>query len=284
MIGIVTDSASMLPAAWRDRHRILVAPMTVVIDNVPYREGVDIATADFYRRLAAGAAVTTSAPSPGDLLGAYQTAVADGATAIVSIHTGAEYSAVLDAARIAARDLAVPVELVDTGTVSFPVALCVAAATTTRHDTDDPAVVAAAARSTAAVVDSIFIVGVPDLARRGGRLRDLPINTPTTVLTLGPTGLSEHSQATDIDDAVARMAHHIHTIARARPIRVGVGDAHRPDLGDQLAATLTGHPGIEALTRYTVGPSVGAHTGPGTIGAVWAPIRPDPTTKGPVTP
>lgn len=95
-----------------------------------------------------------------------------------------------------------------------------------------------------------------------------------TTNELGPTGLAEHSKATSIDDALARMAHHIHTIAATQPIRVGVGDADRPDLGDQLAAALAGHPGIVEITRYEVGPSVGAHTGPGTLGAVWAPAPP----------
>ena len=153
--------------------------------------------------------MSTSTPSPGDVLAAYQEAVDAGADGIVSIHTGSDYSAVLDAARIAAREIRVDVELVDTATASFPVALCVAAACDTRAAGGDLAEIAAAASATAAVVDSIFVVGVPELARRGGRLGTTEVASPTAILTLGPGGLAEHATAADLDDAIERMAAHV---------------------------------------------------------------------------
>jgi DegV family protein with EDD domain len=278
VIAIVTDSASMLPPRWRDRFGVHVAPMTVLVDGIPYREGVEITTADFYRRLANGAEVSTSTPSPGELLTTYQGARNKGATGIVSIHTGSDYSAVLDAARIAAREIDVPVELVDTGTASFPVALCVAAACDIRAAGGELTEIAAAASRTAAVVDSIFVVGLPELARRGGRLGTTAVSSPTSILTLGPTGLAEHGTATDIDDAIDRMVTHVRTAAAGQSLRVGVGDADRPDLGEQLAAALAGSDGIVEIIRYEVGPSVGAHSGPGTVGAVWAPVEPSSAT------
>jgi DegV family protein with EDD domain len=273
MIAIVTDSASMLPPAWRERAHVAIAPLTVVIDGVPYREGEDIANAEFYQRLSQGAEVSTSAPSPGDLLAIYEAAVDSGAASIVSIHTGSDYSAVLDAARIATRSVTVDVALVDTGTASFPVALCVASACDARDRDDDPSSVVAAAQATAAVVDSIFIVGVPELARRGGRLGTaVAVPEPTTILTLGPSGLADHGTAIDLDDALARMAAHINEIGVAEPLRIGVGDADCPELGDRLANLIEGCAGVVELTRYEIGPSVGAHSGAGTVGAVWAPV------------
>lgn len=273
-ISVVTDSASMLPPAWRERFGVRVAPMTVVVDGTPFREGLELSSDDFYRRLAAGAEVSTSAPSPGDLVTVYENAQDAGATAIVSVHTGSNYSAVLDAARIATREFAIPVVLVDTGTVSFPVALCAVAACDAATAGRDCDAVAAAARATAAVVDSIFVVGVPELARRGGRLGATAVPTPTTMLTLGPGGLAEHGTATDLDDAIDRMAAHVRAAAIVQPLRVGVGDADRPDLGARLASALAGSEGIDELTRYEIGPSVGSHSGPGTVGAVWAPRAP----------
>lgn len=278
MIAIVTDSASMLPPAWRDQFGVYIVPMSVMVDGIPYREGVEITTAEFYGRLAGGAEVSTSTPSPGDVLAAYQEVVDAGADGIVSIHTGSDYSAVLDAARVAAREIGVDVELVDSATASFPVALCVAAACDLRAAGGDLAEIAAAASATAAVVDSIFVVGVPELARRGGRLGTTEVASPTAILSLGPGGLAEHATASDVDDAIERMAAHVCEAASGQSLRVGVGDADRPDLGDRLAAALTGASGVVELTRYEVGPSVGAHSGPGTVGAVWAPVGPSPAT------
>jgi DegV family protein with EDD domain len=245
--------------------------MTVVVDGTPYQEGRDLSTAEFYRRLAVGADVSTAAPSPGDVLAAYDEAAKGGAEGIVSVHTGSAYSAVLESARLAAREMSIEVEVVDTGTASFPVALCVAAACDARTAGGDLAATARAATSTAEVVDSIFVVGVPELARRSGRLGSTPVVSPTALLTLGPAGLAEAGTGSDIDDAIRRMAAHVRAVASTQTLRVGVGDADRPDLGDELVAALDGAVGVAELTRYEVGPSVGAHSGPGTVGAVWAP-------------
>ncbi len=270
VIGIVTDSASMLPPAWRERFGIAVAPVTVVVDGTPYQEGVELDGAEFYRRLATGAEVSTAAPSPGDLLATYRSVLDDGAASVVAIHTGADYSATMGAATIAARDLP-EVELVDSGTVSFPVSLCIAAACDARAGGADAGGVAAAARAAAREVDSVFIVGAPDLAQQGGRLGDTVARPELTILGLGPDGLRDLGSAGDLDDAIARMASLVAEAAQGRTLRVGVGDADRPELGERLAAAIDGSSGVAELIRYEVGPSVGAHSGPGTVGAVWAP-------------
>lgn len=269
MIRLVTDSASMLPADLAARFDVDVVPMAVLLDGVVHREGIDLTSAEFYRHLAEGATVTTSAPSPGDLLTAYERAAAAGATSVVSIHTGATYSATVGAATVAAELAPLPVEVVDTGLVSFPVALCVWAAA------EAPAGgAAAAALATAAETSSVFVVGVPDLARRGGRFTTVAGElTSASILELGPGGLSELTSVDDVDAALDAMAAHVGARAASTSLRVGVGDADRPELGARLADRLAGTAGIAELVRYDVGPSVGAHTGAGTVGTVWAPVR-----------
>ena len=89
MIGstaAVIDSASYLPREVRERFGMLVVPMTVVVDGVGYKEFSTIDRATFYERLAAGAHVSTSQPSPGEFLGAHERAKVLGAERIVSIH------------------------------------------------------------------------------------------------------------------------------------------------------------------------------------------------------
>ena len=68
----------------------------------------------------------------------------------------------------------VPVEVVDTGTASFPVACCVWAAGSVLEGGGTLGAAAAAARAVADRVDNVFIVGALDLAAtrraaRGGR-------------------------------------------------------------------------------------------------------------------
>jgi fatty acid-binding protein DegV len=70
---------------------------------------------------------------------------------------------------------------------------------------------------------------------------------------------------------MAAMTENVRATAAGRPQRVGVGDAVAPDLADELEGALRAVPEVAELVRYEIGPSVGAHTGPGTVGACFFP-------------
>lgn len=274
MIRFVTDSASMIPPTLRDRFDVIVVPMTVTIDGEEYHEGLDLTSADFYARLAAGATVTTSAPSPGAILTAYQLAASTGAAHVLSIHTGSNYSATVSAANIASELADVTVSVIDTKLASFAVTFCLWAAADAIAVGRSITVAADAARSTAALTGSVFVVGVPELTRRGGRFVSVAGEIlATSVLELDGNGLHVMMQVDDIDDAVEVMTSHARVLAGRQPMRVGIGDALRPNIAAALANRLADTPGIVEIIRYEVGPSVGAHTGAGTVGIVYAPVR-----------
>jgi hypothetical protein len=67
MLRIVTDSASQLPAELRDRYEVSVVAMVIALDGHQYREGINLPGLEFYERVAAGATVSTAAPSPGEV-------------------------------------------------------------------------------------------------------------------------------------------------------------------------------------------------------------------------
>ena len=170
MIALVTDSNTQLPPGLRDRYRIRVVPMTIVVDGVAYLEGVDLDPVLFLRRLRAGAEMSTAAPSPGHFAAVYAEAAAAGAERIVSVHVGADLSGTLGSARLAAQSSPVPVDLVDTATASFAAGCCVWAAAEALASGADAAGAVGAARRASERIGNIFVVSSLDLARRGGRL------------------------------------------------------------------------------------------------------------------
>jgi DegV family protein with EDD domain len=272
VIGLVTDSSSQLPPLLRDRFDVHVVPLTIVVDGKEHDEGVDLDASEFYARLAAGAEVSTAAPSPGRIRETWEGAVASGATEILSIHIGSNTSATVNAANLATSMSDVPVTVVDTETASFPVACCVwgAGLAIERGATIDEA--ADAARAVAATVDNVFIVGALDLARRGGRLAagaDQGEGIPVLAMHGGTMDVVERVH--DLDGAADAMARYFDERSGGRPHRAGVGHAGAPDLADELAAVLGTRSEATELVRYDVGPSVGAHTGLGTAGCVFFP-------------
>jgi DegV family protein with EDD domain len=277
MIRLVTDSASMIPSAIRDRFAVEVVPMIVTIGGHEFSEGLGhVTTEQFYARLASGEPVSTSAPPPGSFVEAYRQAIEEGADRILSIHTGSGYSAAVAAASVATTLVDVEVSVVDTGLASFPVTLCVWSAAEELEHGRGAAAAIAAANATATSTGSVFVVGVPDLARSGGRFAALDSElSATSILELDAKGLREIDRVDDIETAIDRMVDHVRSLAAERPLRAGIGDALRPAVADVLAERLQGAPGIGDLVRYEVGPSVGAHTGAGTVGVVYAPTEPD---------
>lgn len=66
--AIITDSNSGITQEQAKQMGIQVVPMPFFIDDVVYYEDIDLSQEEFYRRLEADASVSTSQPSPADLM------------------------------------------------------------------------------------------------------------------------------------------------------------------------------------------------------------------------
>jgi len=67
-VGIVTDSHSGISREEAGRLGIWVLPMPFYIDGQCYYEDVTLSREEFFRKLDSGAKITTSQPSPGDVM------------------------------------------------------------------------------------------------------------------------------------------------------------------------------------------------------------------------
>jgi DegV family protein with EDD domain len=279
VIALVTDSNSQIPPSLVERYGITVVPLPVNIDGVDYLEGVDIDADDFYRRFECGTpAVATAQPSPGQFAAVYDRLVAEGAEGILSVHIGSVVSGTINAARLAAASgsLTVPVRIVDTATASFAITLCAWAAAEALAAGADMEDAAVAAEQTASTVGNVFVVRALDQARQGGRLaagQATPDAAAIPVLSMDGGVMRVVGQATDITQVADLMAAHVRAAGQDLRVGIGVSDAAVVPMWDELERRLVGVPEVRELVRYRVGPSVGVHTGPGTVGAMYAPAR-----------
>ena len=287
MIGLVTDSNAQLPAELARRYGVEVVPLTVLVDGVEYREGVDLDADAFYARFSTGRpTVSTAQPSPGRFAAAYETVADRGATEILSVHIGSSVSGTVNAARLASQVSPVPVRIVDTGTASFAVSLCVweAAEAVAGGATMDEA--AEAAERVSATVGNVFVVAALDLARAGGRLAagvgEFPISIP--VLSLSGGVMKEIARCDGLDRAAEAMAAYVQAAGPSLRVGVGLSDDATLPLVAALEDRLRGAPEVRDLVRYRIGPSVGAHTGPGTVGVMFAPVLPKDDRISPTGP
>lgn len=276
MIGLVTDSNSQLPVSLADRHGIEVVPLRLTIDGREFREGVDITVEEFYASWDGDHVpdITTSQPSPGDFTDAYRRLVDEGATEILSVHVASSMSGTVNAARLAAETVPVPVEIVDTGTASFGISCSIWAAA---EEIDAGAGIAEAAEVAQRRADRLattFIVGVPALTERSGRADGVGVAAAAEsgIPVLGMEGGTLEVIATvkTLHEAVASMTGFAldRTPSMSGGLRVAVGtsdETSRP-VSLRLTEVLEDHPAVGDVVQYRIGPTVGAHTGPGTAG------------------
>ncbi|MFF9000554.1 DegV family protein [Streptomyces achromogenes] len=276
-VAIVTDSTAYLPPRAMERHGITAVPLTVVLGDQALEEGTEISTRSLAQALQKRRAVTTSRPSPQVFAETYRRLAEAGADGIVSLHLSAELSGTYDAAVLAAREAPVPVRVVDTGVVAMALGFCAltAAEAAESGGTVDEAVTAAEKR--AAGTSAVFYVDTLDYLRRGGRigaaqklLGSALAVKPLLQLEDGRIELLEKVRTAS--RAIARLEEL--TVERAGNAEVDIAVHHlaaadgAAALADRLRARV---PGLADLHVSEVGAVIGAHTGPGLLGAVVSP-------------
>lgn len=276
MIGIVVDSSSQLPATLAERYGIAVVPLTVTVDGTDHLEGVDLTTTQFYEAWSDRHTpeISTSQPSPGAFIVVYERLIAAGADEILSVHVTEAMSGTLNSARIAADAVSVPVRLVDSGTASFGISCCAwAAAEAIKHGAglDEAARIAEAK---AAELATAFIVGVPLLTERSGRADGVGFEDAATtgipVLAMAGGNLEVLDAVSTVEAAVEAMTEYATGRTPSSPdglrVAIGTSDESSRPVSIALTVALRREPAVGEIVQYSIGPSIGAHTGPGTAG------------------
>lgn len=277
-VAIVTDSTAYLPQEALTRHRITVVPLAVVIGDEALEEGTEVSAPAVARALLRRKPVTTSRPSPEEFAAAYRAAAEAGATEIVSLHLSAEFSGTYDAARLAAGSAPVPVRVVDTAMVAMALGFPVLSAAEAAESGGSSDEIVAAAEKRASDTSAYFYVDTLDYLRRGGRigaaqalLGSALAVKPLLQLDEGRIQLMEKVRTAS--RALTRLEEIVVERAGSRPVDIAVHHLAAADRASGLAERLRNRlPALRTLVLSEVGAVIGAHTGPGLLGAVVSPV------------
>lgn len=272
-VRIVTDSTCDLPPDLVARYRIIVVPTCINVGDQSYLDGVEIGREEFYERLPVFAShPTTSAPSIGAFLQAYEQAVAEGATGIVAIHPPAELSGLFSVAQLASKEMrGLPVAVFDSRQVTLGMGSLVLAA----------ARMAEAGRSAEEIVRALpervrrtYVFGLFDTLeylRRSGRLSRIQASL-SSLLQIKPILTIFDGQITlervrTRSVALTRMLGMVEALGPLEEL--SVAHAHAPDRAAALTA-LGQHlfPDGQPSLCVEVTPVLGVHFGPGAVGFV----------------
>ncbi|WBB59404.1 DegV family protein [Streptomyces sp. WMMC500] len=273
-VAIVADSTAYLPPEAMRRHGIISVPLTVVLGDRALEEGTEISARSLAEALRKRNPVTTSRPSPALFAATYRKAAEAGARGIVSLHLSGEVSGTYDAAVLAAKEAPVPVRVVDTRMVAMALGFCAIAAAEAAEagGTVDDAVAAAERR--AAGTSAFFYVDTLDYLRRGGRIGTAQALLGSALavkplLRLDGGRIELLEKVRTASRAILRLEEMVLDRAAEGPVDVAVHHLAAAERAAELADRLRERvPGLGELHLSEVGAVIGAHTGPGLLGAV----------------
>jgi DegV family protein with EDD domain len=269
-IRVVTDSACDLSADMAADHGVTVVPLSIRFGDEEFVDGRDLTTAEFWARCKASAVLPeTAAPSPGAFQEAFL-AAADDYDGVICLSLSAGVSATYQAAVAAAKSVAdrVEVRAVDTRSMTMGLGLIVldvAELAATGADLD------ALEARTRELIPRTLVYGVVDTLEhleKGGRIggaRALlgSLLSIKPVVTLVDGEVAEESKQRTRQRSLQYLADK----ARDSPplSRIAVADGAASDI-DTFLGMLSGLEVEHPLVVNQLGPVVGTHTGPGTIG------------------
>jgi fatty acid-binding protein DegV len=279
MIAVVTDSASQMPAPLADRLGIAVVPISIRLGEQSFDEGEDLSVEKFYELIDSkpDLSISTSQPSPGRFVECYRDAIRNGADEIVSVHVGSSLSGTLNSARIAAREIDVPVHFVDSGTASFGVAAQAWAASEALTTGADGRGAAAAAASTGRRVRTAFLLDVESLVLAGSKTALSSVESQTDREFSVFAGQGDDFDVIGGGDRqevlVETIAEYVQSNAGEHEVRSAVCLAHPDTLAftEALERALGDLDVVSEVERYRIGPSVAAFTGTNTGGCFFWP-------------
>jgi DegV family protein with EDD domain len=273
--AIVVDSTADFPEAPRRYTNWRIVPLYVRFGNESYRDYVELGPAEFYRRLRdATEPPTTSQPTPADFLETYRELLQF--DRIYSLHIAGTLSGTVESARTAATEFGERVRIVDTTTASAAVAMLGLAIQRRlvrgTSEEEIESVVERHRRSSALV----FTLDTLDYLARGGRIGRAAawageMLKVKPILTITDGEVVPLKRVRGNRRAFQEFAARLEAGSDDRPeLRTAIAHADAPDRADALKDMVRRtRPKAQLELVTTLGPVVGTHAGPGTVGFFW---------------
>ena len=287
-IHLVTDSTCDLFPSYIRRKGIQIVPLSVVFGQTVYKDGVDLLPSEFYQMLEGGDIYpSTSPPGKGEFLEVYRRLVATGD--VVSLHVSAKQSLTSEHAAEAARDganefaqlrleaggVGVPeIRVIDSKSNSVGLGLLVLFASRMIERGLGVDEIIARIEEIRERLQFLFLVDKPEFLRKSGRIGQAKA-TMGSLFGIKPILGMEDGEVVAVDKvrggrrAQPRLIEILsERVSMSRPVFAAMAHASAPEWGGRLKEALTETFNVVEMLEGEIGPVIGAHSGPGTVGCI----------------
>lgn len=279
-IAIMTDSNCGFSNAEGKKYGFHILPMPVIINGQTYSEGVDINPEEFYRMQVSGCDITTSQPSPGDVINMWRHLLRTHDQIVFIPMSGGLSNTCQTAMLLAAEeDFAEKVFVVDNRRISVTQAQSVLDACTLAAEGHSAREIKSILEKEA--LDATIYIAVDTLKylKKGGRITPAAAALGTVlklnpVLTIQGDKLDSFAKTRGMKSAFRTMVNALkNDIATRFPegsgisYKVGMADTGmKPEILAQYQKMMCEHFPDTELFYLPLTMSIATHTGPGALG------------------
>jgi DegV family protein with EDD domain len=272
-VGLVTDSSCDLPAELVERWGIEIVPLTIRFGDEELVDREELSTDEFWARCARSPVLpSTAAPAPGRFEQAYRALAERGATSIVAVTISGALSATMQSAELAARAVeGLDVRVVDSRTVTLGLGTIALAAAELAADGAEADAVEGLARELVARTRVFGALDTLENLKKGGRIGNAKALLATAlsikpIIEVADGVVEQHGKQRTRTKALAFLVDKVASF-QGRVEHLAVMHAAADDV-DQFVAQLRPH-APAGIVVGQIGPVIGAHAGPRTIGVAF---------------
>ncbi len=274
--AVVLDSTADLPDPQGRHANWRLVPLYVRFGDETFREYVDISPQEFYRRLRESSAPPKSSqPSPADFQAAFESL--SQYEHILCVVLSAKISGTYESARLAAEGMGEGrVKVIDSGVTSGGTVILVDAIQRRLEAGTDEAEIDALVERFKQERGLLFTVDTLEYLIRGGRIGKAAglagqLLSVKPILVLDDGEVAPLKRVRGRGKAIAELASIFEAESQDGPgLHVGVGHAEAPEDADGLVQRVqAARPQASLDLLVTLGPVIGTHGGPGTLGLFW---------------
>lgn len=272
-IALVTDSTADLTDEIKNKYDIHVVPLKVRFKEQEYFD-YEITSEEFYRRLAQENELPiTSQPSPEDFSNIYRTLLKE-YDEIISIHISSGLSGTLNAANLAKEGLGDRIHIIDSKTISLGIGLMVTEAAKNIREGLSALQIVEGLSKVRKNIETLFTLNTLEYLQKGGRIGKVQgivgsLLNIKPVIRVGDDGIYHtYGKTRSQERALDSIVQAFRDLAGGRKyMRLAVAHGAAQQAGLYLKEALENALQLKTSIFTQVGPVIGVHTGPGTIGA-----------------
>ena len=276
-VAVVTDGACSLTPAQGNELGVHIAPVYLTFGENTYRAGVDLSSQEFYDLLSASKKLpTTAQPTAEDFVRIFEK-LADDVDEIVTVVISHHMSATIQSVEMAKQQFdKVPVHVIDSESVSLGLGMMAIAAARAADQGQDGQSIFELVNSIKQKMNVIFTVRTLEYLHKGGRIGGATAFLGSAldikpILYIANGMIEPLEKQRTRKRSVGRLVELMSEKVGDSPVHVAILHGNTPEEAEQLERVVRDQFNIVDMITSDMGPVIGVHAGPGTLGLVFYP-------------